>query len=100
MNNRKISITFCGGCNPRIDRGKVAAEVRAMLQAGGCQIGYNSLDADFVIYISGCTANCAFKYNHVSGPFVQVAAATVDAAAVREEELAAEIVTKVRHYFA
>lgn len=100
MNNRKIGITFCGGCNPRIDRGKVAADVQAMLLADGYHIQYNSQDVDFVIYVSGCTANCACKYNHVSSPHLEVAAATVDAVAVREEELAAEIVMKVRHYFA
>ena len=99
MSNRRISIVFCGGCNPRIDRGQVALQVQDILAARGYQISYNSLDVDFVIYMSGCTSNCALKHNPAKHPSVAVAAATVNAAAVDKGELANEIVMKVRDYF-
>ncbi|MDF2633802.1 MAG: hypothetical protein K0R78_676 [Pelosinus sp.] len=99
MENRRISIVFCGGCNPRIDRGNVALQIQAILVARGYQIGYNSLDGDFVIYMSGCTVNCALKYNLNNQPSVVVAATSVDAVAIDEGELVSEIVMKVRDYF-
>lgn len=99
MNNRRISIVFCGGCNPRINRGQIAAQVRTMLIESGYQVWYNSLDVDFVIYISGCTACCALKYNHSNLPSVVVAAATVDTVNREEQEIAAKIVMRVRGYF-
>lgn len=99
MNNRRIGIVFCGGCNPRIDRGKVATQVQAILVARGYVVGYNSLDVDFVIYMSGCTSNCALKYNLNNQPSVVVAANTVDVLAIEEGNLVNEIVMKVRNYF-
>ena len=99
MNNRRISIIFCGGCNPRIDRGQIALQVQEILVARGYEVFYNSLDADFVLYMSGCTANCASKYNHSNLPAIVVAAATVDGVALDETKLVSEIVMKVRAYF-
>ncbi len=99
MNNRRISIVFCGGCNPRINRGQIAAQVQTMLIESGYQVWYNSLDVDFVIYISGCTAGCAFKYNHSNKPSVVVAATTVDAVNREVQEIAAKIVMRVRGHF-
>jgi hypothetical protein len=97
--NKRISINFCGGCNPRIDRGQIATKVRIALEASGDNVFYNMTDVDFVIFMSGCTAGCALKYTRYSGPYVAVAAATLDTAAVEEEMLVTKIVTKVRNYF-
>ncbi len=99
VNTRRISITFCGGCNPRIDRGQVALGVQEILLASDYQVGYNLSDVDFVIYVSGCAANCAVKYSHSNLPSVVVAADTVDGVAIAERELVAEIVGKVREHF-
>ena len=94
-----MSIHFCGGCNPRIDRGEIARQVRDILKEKGYEVIYNGVTVDFVIYLSGCTANCALKYKSSHDPSMIVAAGTVDAVAVIEEKLVTEIVTKVRHYF-
>jgi len=99
MSKRRISIIFCGGCNPRIDRGKVARQVQDMLVASGYEVGYNVLDGDFVIYMSGCTANCAVKHKPGNLPAMIVAALTIDAAVINKEDLVNEIVMKVRDYF-
>jgi hypothetical protein len=99
MNNWRIGIVFCGGCNPRINRGKIATQIKEKILLMGYDVWYNSLDVDFAIYMSGCTANCALKYNRKNGPSVVVAAATLDAVAVDTAELAADIVMKVRNYF-
>ncbi len=99
MRQRCISIVFCGGCNPRIDRGRIAAGVLAVLETAGYQIKINSVAVDYVIYLSGCTASCALKYNCGKAPATVVAAATIDAAWVAEGELVTEIVTKVRNFY-
>ena len=99
MNNRRIGINFCGGCNPRIDRGKIAAQVATILREREYQIYYNSLDVDFVIYLSGCMANCSLKYKNSNQPCVVVAAETVDAMTRGKEKLVTEIVMKVGFYF-
>lgn len=99
VNNRRIGINFCGGCNPRIDRGKVATQVVTILKSKDYQVYYNSLDVDFVIYLSGCTANCSLKYKNSNHPSVVVAAETVNGMTMGEEKLVTEIVMKVDVYF-
>ena len=78
---------------------QVALQVQDSLVARGYEFFYNSLDVDFAIYISGCTANCALKYNHSNRPFIVVAAATIETIAINKENLVNEIVLKVRNYF-
>jgi len=99
MNKWRISIVFCGGCNPRIDRGQLALQVQDIFVARGYEVNYNSVNVDFVIYISGCTANCALKNRYRQHPSIIVAGAAVDTVALEEGKLVTEIVTKVRHYF-
>ena len=97
---KSVSIIFCGGCNPRIDRGRIASEIGAVLGGYGYQVSFNRRDAAFLIYLSGCLANCAHRYSQACRPGVVVAAATVDAMATDETELVGDIVEKVRNYFA
>lgn len=99
MKGKQISINFCGGCNPRIDRGLLAEKLQNILQRDGYHVYYNSRIVDFIIYISGCTASCARRYSNSTIASVVVAAATLDAAAVAENELVVKIVEKVRAYF-
>ncbi len=95
----RVSLTFCGGCNPRIDRGQVADRLRLLLEQDGHETGYNLPDADAVIYISGCMASCAARNCNGLLPSVAVAAATVDAAAVEDGKLVDEVMAKVRRIF-
>ncbi|WP_371362801.1 hypothetical protein SRRS_38610 [Sporomusa rhizae] len=76
MKTKRISIKFCGGCNSRIDRDQIAAEVKKYLSGNGYAIVYNSLDADFII-----------------------AANTIDAIEVSKEQLSRLVSGKVRDYF-
>lgn len=97
MLGKRVSINFCGGCNPRIDRAEIAREVEKLLSANGVNILFNRCDTDFVIYLSGCSSNCAQRYSNSNIPCIVVAAATVDAVAVDENQIVAEIVTRVRN---
>ncbi|EAX48076.1 hypothetical protein TcarDRAFT_1954 [Thermosinus carboxydivorans Nor1] len=97
--NRRVSIYFCGGCNPRIDRGQIAKEVSQLLAGQGFQILFNTLDADFIVFLSGCTVSCANKYHSGGRPAITVAADMVDGMNVDLGRLSDEIVMKVMDYF-
>lgn len=95
---KRISIKFCGGCNPRIDRGNIATEIKSGLESE-FEFLYNSLDADLIIFLSGCTANCSWHYGRNDKPGIIIAADTVDAIAVRKSHIGILVIKKVRDYF-
>ena len=97
MIHKRVSIIFCGGCNPHINRVEVANEVQKELSAKGIQVTFNSFETDLVIYLSGCSANCAQRYGQKVCPCVVVAAATVDAMEFDENQIANQIVIRVRN---
>lgn len=94
----RVSIVFCGGCNPRIDRGLVAGDIVRRLAAHGCRIVYNERDADLVILLNGCTSACAGRDIPAAVPVIVVAAESVDAVAVPEEGIADIVVGKAENY--
>lgn len=99
MDNKQISIKFCGGCNPRIDRGRVAANVREIMGKSGFTVFFNKPDVNFVIYISGCSADCARRYSAAVRHHIAVHGEAVDSIAVNEEQLVREIIDRVRDHF-
>lgn len=99
MENKEISIKFCGGCNPRINRGQVAQEVREILARSGYAVSFNRLDVDFVIYMSGCSANCARRYSDMHKPHVAVSGTAIDCMTTDETQLVNEIINRVRDWF-
>lgn len=99
MKAKRISINFCGGCNSRIDRYQIATEVKKYLSGKGYEIVYNTLNAEFIIYLSGCTANCANRNKKSGIPNVVIAANTIDAIEVPKEQFVRLASGKVRDYF-
>lgn len=99
MLDRRVSINFCGGCNPRINRGNVAGGVKDLLTSYGYQVSFNSVDVNLVIYLSGCTSNCAQKYSKCDIPSVVVAALTIDTEICDERRIVTEIVKRVRSFY-
>lgn len=98
--NRRIAIQFCGGCNPRIDRVAVAENVRKELEVLGYLISDHNQDADFIIYLNGCSAACAAPISGDHLKEVWVAGTMIDhMEKVSEEEIVQEILLRVRDYF-
>ena len=95
-----VGIQFCGGCNPRIDRGKISRELQQALVGMGHDVVFNSLDADIVIFLSGCMSGCAFKFNPKDPPYIMVAATTVDREEVGEAHIIPEVLGRVKNIFA
>lgn len=82
-----------------MNRGKVAGEVKELLNSYGCQISFNSFDVDLVIYLSGCTSNCARKYSKRDIAGITIAPFTVDGLKVEGSGMVAEIVRRVRKHY-
>lgn len=95
-----ICIQYCGGCNPVIDRGGVAAALRAALAGEDLEWVVNRpAEADMIVYLSGCNADCARRYNEAGRPGVSVAGAGVDGLAVPAAALAAAVAGRLRVMF-
>jgi len=82
-----VSIQFCGGCNPHIDRGSIAHRLKEKLLESRHEVLINSPIADMTIFLSGCPSGCAFVFNTKDPPFIVVAAETVDGAKVSQEDI-------------
>jgi hypothetical protein len=91
----KVCIQFCGGCNPRIDRGRIATQLQNALLDRGCEVVFNNPIADITIFLSGCLSGCAFKFNPKEPPFVAVAESTVDGVEMSLEKIVPEVLIKV-----
>ena len=93
-----VCIQFCGGCNPRIDRGRIALELKKALEGMGHKVAFNSPDCSLAIFLSGCKSGCALKYNPRNPPYITVADHTVDTEAVDEAGIVLEVLRKVDEY--
>lgn len=83
---KRLGIIFCGGCNPQYDRGALAANTVSGLDVE-CEVVYNTTDCDCILYLSGCSSNCAYKYNICDKPSVVVAGLKVDRQTVTAEQM-------------
>jgi hypothetical protein len=74
----RLGVKFCGGCNPEIDRGLVAGEIRKEL-AGEVLWVPGDEEADFLLIINGCRTACADTPETCSRrPTVVVSAESID----------------------
>ena len=55
-----VGVKFCGGCNPRYDRGKAFEVIKEQMQGEAeFVIAEEGMEYDFVLVIGGCTNCCA-----------------------------------------
>ena len=55
-----IGVKFCGGCNPRYDRGKAFETIKQRLQGEAeFVIAEEGAPYDYLLVIGGCTNCCA-----------------------------------------
>ncbi|NLY71744.1 MAG: hypothetical protein GX076_08745 [Clostridiales bacterium] len=56
----KCGVRFCGGCNPRYDRGKALEKIKEHFK-DRIEFSYakEDVDYDILLVIGGCTNNCA-----------------------------------------
>ena len=97
---KTVSVCFCGGCNPRIDRVAIAEKLKTLLHDYRCKVVYNERStADVTVCLSGCPANCADKTGEKdTGACVVVAGEMVDLKQVETARIVHEIAAKVLGY--
>ncbi len=55
-----VGVKFCGGCNPRYDRGKALETIKKELEGNAdLVIAEEGVEYDFLLIIGGCTNCCA-----------------------------------------
>lgn len=60
MKHLIAGVKFCGGCNPRFDRGKAFSYLQAHFhEQVEFRIAQEGVLYDFLLVIGGCTNNCA-----------------------------------------
>jgi hypothetical protein len=93
-------IKYCGGCNPHIDRAKLALEIGKLLSPEySLTTNLSSNPWDIGIVICGCPTACAYKpdFNNSTRKWIIVAGSSVDLDNAPEEKLAAIVVRKIQH---
>ena len=98
--SKRVSIRFCGGCNPRIDRGLIASQLCNGIAALGYDVIFNQSDADVLIYLSGCASECAYRYNQnpANTACVRIGGTSVDSVTVLDRELIPCVLNKAFYY--
>lgn len=97
-----ISVKFCGGCNPTIDRGglfrslqKKGKELELKFKA---VIDFEEVDPDsYLLIINGCQSHCVFPPEESKNEYrvIIVAGETLDEKKCPESELADRIIARV-----
>ena len=87
MEKRKISIVFCGGCNPKINRKEIAESLVGKMAEKGYEIVFNTLFADYIVYLSGCACNCACQSKKQDTACVVIAGEYLNFSKMGKDEL-------------
>ena len=56
---KKVGVRYCGGCNPRYNRGGVFQKIRDRLQDIDFEVAQEGVEYDALLVIGGCTSCCA-----------------------------------------
>ena len=88
----RCTVKFCGGCNPRYDRGEAYQTVRSSL-SGAAEFSYpeDGASSDVLLIIRGCTG-CPYLYEEIDAAHrVIITESSQIADAIREiEQIASE----------
>ena len=98
----EIGIKYCGGCNPLIDRARLAKDIENMLGPGYKLVRVPAQSTlEIALLICGCETTCA-EGPDVTGPegqartWIIIGGPAVDRAHIPEKEMARAIVEKLR----
>ena len=94
-----IGIKYCGGCNPHINRAKLALEIEKLMSPEySLTTNLSSNHWDVGILICGCPTACADKpeFKNLARKWIIVAGNSVDLDDAPEEKLAAIVARKMK----
>lgn len=96
---KKIGIKYCGGCNPQIDRVRLARNIIQMLPPDFVVTEASSREPwDIGVLICGCPAACAER-SHLKSlalNWLLIAGSSVDCETCPEEKLAQAAAEKLK----
>jgi hypothetical protein len=106
MNNMpSIGLKYCGGCNPQINRSKIAMDLKESLENKDlkCTISTDSQKAyDVHLLINGCMHACLeeeYKRSHYGGRIISVKGEMVDDLPMPEEVIPKFLLEKIIDLF-
>mgnify|MGYP001769726689 CR=1 FL=1 len=91
-------IKYCGGCNPHIDRTRLAQEIKKLLPPEFILTeDQNKAQWDTGILVCGCLTACADKsdFENLARQWIIVAGNSVDHSTAPEKELAEIVLSKI-----
>ncbi|MBP2637202.1 MAG: hypothetical protein H6Q72_3109 [Firmicutes bacterium] len=93
----KISVQYCGGCNPVIDRSRIVAKLQSLLN-NQIDISYDlDSDYDFLLVVDGCDVGCKGRMFAKDSKIVYVAGLLVQNVVVKnEEDIPKEIIRRLQ----
>lgn len=56
---KKVGFRYCGGCNPRYDRGGMVRRIMAKHPEWETGVAAEGVDYDLLVVVGGCSACCA-----------------------------------------
>lgn len=65
----EIGVKYCGGCNPRFNRGELYHSIQSRLEEAHFEHAKEGVIYDALLVISGCSSACASyeQYNYNKG---------------------------------
>jgi hypothetical protein len=98
----KVAFKYCGSCNPEIELSDIGHEIEAALQEAPDidVVSLRSKAIDVMVILCGCPKACGDKkrVRKRAKHCVVMAGKTVDLVPFAEEELATQVIQKVRAY--
>lgn len=98
---KRVGIKYCGGCNPRINRHRIATEITKRLSADYILgIGTSDSPWDIGILLCGCPVACTDgpKVRKVASRWVLVRGTIVDEIEVPEDEIPDVVLTRLSSF--
>jgi hypothetical protein len=86
-----VGVKFCGGCNPRYDRGEAFSAVKRRCEGAAARFEYaeEAREYDLLLYIAGCVNRCTAldAYKAAKGVVCLWDGARVDSVSARIEDI-------------
>lgn len=68
----KVGIRFCGGCNPRYDRGAMVKRITEKHPEWEAGVAREGVEYDLLLVVGGCTACCAAYEQFSAGRVIKM----------------------------
>jgi len=96
----RVSLKYCGSCNPLIDLAKVGNELKEAIRKENnlILVSPDSDNIDVIVILCGCPRACGNKEENRARAkrSIVVAAETVDTVPIAEKDISASVIKKLK----